>query len=77
MIISIRFQLPIYFYTVFTTYNCFLGLGLALSAYILYVYQSHVEHMDILGVKRKRFMALSNNQMKKLATFEFKQVIHL
>ena len=43
------------------------GLGIASFVY----FWSHVETMDILGVKRKRFMALSSNQMTDFGTFLF------
>ena len=51
-----------------------LVLGFALSASLLYAYQSHIEDVDLLGIKRKRFIALSSKQMEKLGDFEFQQV---
>ena len=43
------------------------GLGITSFVY----FWSHVEPVDILGVKRKRFMALSRNQITDLGTFLF------
>ena len=52
------------------------GLVAALSTFILYAYHSTVEYLDILGVKRKRYIALSKDYMNKLSKFEFDEVIN-
>ena len=53
------------------------GLLAVLSTFILYAYHSTVEYVDILGVKRKRYIALSKDYMNELSTFEFKEVINV
>ena len=39
-----------------------------------YAYQSRTEYLDILGIQRKRFVALSTKQMERLASMEFEEV---
>ena len=53
------------------------GLVALLSTFILYAYHSTVEYLDILGVKRKRYIALSKDYMNKLSKFEFDEVINV
>ena len=53
------------------------GLVAVLSTFILYAYHSTVEYLDILGVKRKRYIALSKDYMNKLSKFEFDEVINV
>ena len=53
------------------------GLVAVLSTFILYAYHSTVEYLDILGIKRKRYIALSKDYMNKLSTFEFEEVINV
>ena len=49
-------------------------MGVILLSSLGFWYQSHREHLDILGIKRTRFVALSSPQMKKIGSFEFEQV---
>ena len=53
------------------------GLVAVLSTFILFAYHSTVEYLDILGVKRKRYIALSKDYMNKLSKFEFDEVINV
>ena len=53
------------------------GLVAVLSTFILFAYHSTVEYLDILGVKRKRYIALSKDYMNKLSKFEFDEVINI
>ena len=51
------------------------AFGLVFISSFIYCYQVHIEDMDVLGIKRKRFIAVSNQQMERLGLFQYEELL--
>ena len=61
--------------TAYCYFHCiFAVLGMIALTGSFYAYQSRTEYLDILGIQRKRFVAISTKQIERLASMEFEEV---